>query len=118
MASSTAPSSQFDAPDFDSEADDTFPSAQLPLRQPVADVEEAVRTLEGYPPDELRRARKHHRRALEALRDNAYNALSGDTRKRLVRRFRTNLRILNKALDAADDSDADRTVGSSPQSTS
>jgi len=80
MAPSTAPSPQFDSPDFNSEADDTFPSARLPLSQPVADIEEAIHTLEGYPPAELRRARKHHRRALKALRDNAYNALSGDTR--------------------------------------
>lgn len=95
MASSASPSS------FNSSQSptDTFSSARFPLEGPVHDLEEAVDKLEQRPSDELRRARKHHRRALESLHNGAYDALSDRTRDQLVKRLHSNLQALNTALD-------------------
>jgi hypothetical protein len=97
-------------PEFDSShsrSGDAFASVQLPLEEPPSDYDKAVRKLKERPADELRQARKHHRRALKALRDGAYNALSEGTREQLVRRFHTNLKALNDALNTeAPDADA------------
>lgn len=60
--------------------------------------EAAVRTLRERDQDDLRRARRHHRRALEALKGGCYDALSDGTRERLVRRLTSDLEILNAAL--------------------
>jgi len=87
--------SQPDAPSID-----TFSSVRLPIETPASDCEEAVQKLRQHPTNELRRARKHHRRALKALRDDAYRALPNRTRDRLVCRFRENLTALNEALKA------------------
>jgi hypothetical protein len=85
---------------------DTFSSVRLPIETPPSDFEEAVQKLEQRPTDELRRARKHHRRALKALRDDAYGALPDATRDRLIRRFQENLTALNTALQT-DEPDAE-----------
>jgi len=77
---------------------DTFSSVRLPLETPPSDFEEAVQKLRQRPGDELRRARKHHRRALKALRDDGYEALPDSTRERLISRFQENLTALNEAL--------------------
>lgn len=81
-----------------SPSSDTFSSVRLPIETPPSDFEEAVQKLKQRPTDELRRARKHHRRALKALRDDAYGALPENTRDRLIRRFQENLTALNEAL--------------------
>ena len=62
--------------------------------------------LEARPPDELRQARTHHRRALEALRGGAYESLSTETRAQLVQRFHMNLKALNEALNDSDSADS------------
>lgn len=97
MASSATPPS---SPNSSYSSGDTFSSVRFPLEEPVSDLAEAVHKLEQRPSDQLRRARKHHRRALESLHNGAYDALSDRTRDRLVRRLHTNLEALNKALDA------------------
>lgn len=79
-------------------SNDTFSSVRLPIETPPSDFEEAVQKLKQRPSDELRRARKHHRRALKALRDDAYEALPENTRDRLISRFQENLTALNEAL--------------------
>lgn len=77
----------------------------FPLDEPVSDLEEAIEELQQCPPSELRRARKHHRRALKALRDGAYEALSDGTRDQLIERFQTNLEAMNEALSTIDEDD-------------
>lgn len=96
---SLAVSSQSDEASPDS--GDSFSPANLPLDRPASSFEEAVEQLQGRPEEELRRAQKHHRRALKALQDGAYEALSAETRDRLVHQFRSGLRALNQALDEA-----------------
>ncbi|MFB6273303.1 MAG: hypothetical protein ABEL51_10465 [Salinibacter sp.] len=78
--------------------DDSFASVQLPLDSRPSDLKQAVEALRQCPSEELRRARTHHRRALKALREGAYDALSEETRERLIQRFQTNLTALNEAL--------------------
>lgn len=73
-------------------------SVQFPLDEPVSDLEEAVPKLTECSEVELQRARKHHRRAVQALRDGAYGALSARTREQLLKRLRQNLEALNVAL--------------------
>jgi len=79
--------------------DDSFASVQLPLDSQPSDLEQAVEALRQRPSEELRRARRHHRRALKALREGAYDALPEETRERLIQRFQTNLTALNEALE-------------------
>lgn len=81
-------------------------SVQLPLDTSPKDFSEAVRKLKQRPTDELQRARKHHRRALKALRDDAYEALGDQTRTRLIERLQTNLTALNKALETVEPEEA------------
>jgi hypothetical protein len=76
----------------------TFSSVRLPIETPPSDFEDAVEKLRQRPTDELQRARKHHRRALKALRDDGYEALPDATRERLISRFQENLTALNEAL--------------------
>ena len=94
-----------------------FSSTPLPLTDRPSDYETLVEELEARPPDELRRARTHHRRALEALRGGAYESLSAETRAQLVQRFRINMKALNEALDEALD-DSDASADSSPRTSS
>jgi len=77
---------------------DTFSSVRLPIETPPSDFEDAIEKLRQRPTDELQRARKHHRRALKALRDDGYEALPDATRDRLIRRFQENLTALNEVL--------------------
>lgn len=113
MLTSTV-SSQSDEASPDSS--DSFSPAKLPLDHPASSLEEAVEELRRRPKDELQRARKHHRRALKALQDGAYEALSEETRERLTNQFRSGLRALNQALDeagASNNSDEDSSSSSS-----
>lgn len=80
---------------------DSFSSIQLPLETRPDDPEKTVQQLKQRPTDDLKRARKHHRRALRALQDGAYDALPEETRTQLIKRLRGNLRALNKALEAS-----------------
>jgi hypothetical protein len=82
-------------------------AVRMPIDEPVGDLDDAVRKLKQCSSTELRRARQHHRRALESLRQGGYSALSESTRDRLISRLRHNLKALNRALDVpASGSDA------------
>lgn len=94
---------------------DSFSSAGLPLADVPSDFDEAVEQLAQRPEDELTQARTHHRRALKALQDGAYDALSDETRERLTQQFRLSLHALNQALD---DTDAPEEDEPSPSSSS
>lgn len=100
-----------------SNSGDSFSPAHLPLDHPASSLEAAVEQLRCRPEEELRRARKHHRRALKALQDGAYEALSAETRDQLVHQFRSGLRALNQALDEAG-TPAPEEDASAPSSTS
>jgi len=106
--SSNSPSSSSDAPA------QRFSAVRMPIEVPVEDREQAVEELRRCSSTELRRARKHHRRALESLRTGGYSNLSDATRRRLADRLRTNLEVLNRALAPAssgDDASAGRPSG-------
>jgi hypothetical protein len=64
----------------------------------VDSLDDAVHALRQCDPAELRRARRHHRRALSALERGSYEALGDDTRAQLVNRLRTDLEALDRAL--------------------
>jgi hypothetical protein len=70
-------------------------------------------------PDDLKRARRHHRRALTALKGGCYDALGGKTRTQLIRRLTADLEAINRALkaeaggDGAADASADPPAGAS-----
>jgi hypothetical protein len=88
-------------------------AVRMPIEEPVDDFDEAVQKLKQCSSTELRRARQHHRRALESLRQGGYSALSNSTRDHLIGRLSRNLKALNYALDATasppetdDDSDS------------
>ncbi len=115
MHTSTVSSQSDDA--FLASSDSLSPS-RLPLDHPPSDMEEAVEQLRRRPEDELRRARTHHRRALKALQEGAYEALSAETRERLTRQFRSGLHALNRAIDETDAPERDEDTASSPSSTS
>lgn len=82
-----------------------FSAVRMPLEEPVDSFAEAVEKLQACSSTELRRARQHHRRALEALRDGGYSALSENTRNNLVSQLQSNLRALNQAIDATSGGD-------------
>jgi uncharacterized membrane protein YccC len=90
MISSASPSSASPQPT----------AASLPLDTRPDDLDELVRALRSCSPSDLRRARRHHRRALTALTDGCYDALSDETRRQLIRRLREDLTALNRALAA------------------
>ena len=96
---------------------DSLSSVQLPLEPVPSDLDEAVQELTERPEDELRQARKHHRRALKALREDTYEALPEETREQLVRRLQTNLTALNAALETKA-SDGESSASSRPSSSS
>lgn len=77
-------------------------SVQFPLEEPISEMEEAVQKLQQCETAELRRSRKYHRRAVQALQKGSYESLSESTRERLLKRFLTNLEALNKALGRTD----------------
>ena len=76
-------------------------AVRMPIETPVEETEEAVEQLRQCSSAELRRARTHHRRALEALRNGGYSNLSEPTRKRLTDQLRSNLDALNRALETS-----------------
>lgn len=78
---------------------------QLPLDTIPQDFEAAVAKLKQRDRDDLERARKHHRRALKALREGAYDTLPEETRDQLSKQLLTNLTALNEALDESNVSD-------------
>jgi len=98
------------SPASSSSASDAWPSdpcgdespVQLPLDTVPAEFEETVSKLRQRSRDELVRARKHHRRALKALREGAYDALPDETRDPLTEQLLTNLTALNEALEKPD----------------
>lgn len=73
-------------------------SVQFPLDEPVSDMGEAVEELKTCDTADIRRSRKYHRRAIQALRDDCYNSLSEKTRERLLKQLLVNLEALNKVL--------------------
>lgn len=75
-------------------------AVRMPLNEPADSMEEAVRDLMKRDPADLRRARRHHRRALAALRSGCYDAVGEDTRAQLVQRLRADLKALTRALQA------------------
>lgn len=82
-------------------------AASLPLTNRPDDPDELVHALCDCSPEDLRRARRHHRRALKALADGHYNALSDQTRRRLIERLRKDLTALNRALSSSSTSPTD-----------
>lgn len=72
----------------------------MPIDDTADSIEEAVSALRECSPEDLRRARRHHRRALEALQDGCYDALGDDTRGTLIQRLKADLTVLNRALDS------------------
>jgi hypothetical protein len=83
-----------------------FAAVRMPIEEPVDDLNDAVRKLRQCSSTELRRARRHHRRAIESLQQGGYNALSASTRDHLLNRLRRNLKALNHALDATTTSES------------
>ena len=79
---------------------------RLPLDLPVDDhaetFDQMMNQLQRCAPEDLRRARRHHRRALEALRNGCYEALCEDTRDQLIGRLQVDLDALNQALGDRD----------------
>lgn len=88
-------------PQSSSQLAERFTAVQMPIEGPVDDLDEAVQKLDKCSTTELRRARQHHRRALESLRTGGYTALSDKTRNQLVDHLQNNLTALNRALEAA-----------------
>lgn len=82
-----------------------FATVRMPIEEPIENVEDAVQKLQQCSSTELRRARQHHRRALESLRQGGYTALSESTKTRLIEHLRRNLKALNDALDPSSSSD-------------
>ena len=100
--------SSSDAPSTSPDPSQRLAAVRMPIEEPVDDFEDAVQKLRQCNSTELRRARQHHRRALESLQDGGYSALSEATRNHLADRLRTNLNALNHVLDAPSaDSPAD-----------
>lgn len=95
-----------------------FATVRLPIEEPVRDFEDAVAKLEQCDSTELRRARKHHRRALESLENGGYSCLSDATRAHLADRLRKNLSALNYVLDADPPVEPDGEPPSEPSSIS
>lgn len=82
-----------------------FATVRMPIEEPIENVEDAVQKLQQCSSTELRRARQHHRRALESLRQGGYTALSESTKTQLIEHLRKNLKALNDALDPSSSSD-------------
>jgi hypothetical protein len=74
----------------------------MPIDASTDDLENAVEKLKQCSATELHRARQHHRRALESLRNGGYTALSDATRAQLIDHLRDNLEALNLALEPDD----------------
>lgn len=77
-------------------------TVRIPIDDSVDSMADAVQQLKTCNPQDLRRARRHHRRALAALEDGSYETLADDTRSQLVTRLRTDLEALDRALNQLD----------------
>lgn len=86
----------------------------MPIEGPVDDLESAVQKLKCCSTTELRRARQHHRRALESLKNGGYTSLSESTRDDLITHLRQNVTALNRALESDSPSRSAGTTTSSP----
>jgi hypothetical protein len=86
---------------------------QLPLDTIPSEFEAAVAELKQRSRADLKRARKHHRRALTALEDGAYDALPDETRTQLTKQLHTSLAALNEALNEPDASEDESQTGPS-----
>lgn len=93
-----------------------FSAVRMPIEEPVENTDEAVAKLRQCDSTELRRARKHHRRALESLQNGGYSCLSDATRTHLAARLRNNLDALNQALDTSPAPAAPTTESSADES--
>lgn len=82
----------------------SFAAVRMPVEVSGDDLETAVRKLKQCSTTELHRARQHHRRAIESLKNGGYSALSESTRNRLTSHLQENLEALNLALDLNDTS--------------
>lgn len=88
-----------------------FTAVQMPIEEPVDDLDDAVEKLNTCSTTDLRRARQHHRRALESLRNGGYHALSDETRDQLVDHLQNNLRALNRALESTSENQQQTSSG-------
>jgi len=103
MNPTDTPSSQ--SPSSSRDASQRFAAVRMPIEEPVENFADAVQKLKQCHSTDLRRARQHHRRALESLQNGGYSGLSDATREHLVGRLRTNLKALNHVLDTASSSE-------------
>ncbi|PSQ95571.1 MAG: hypothetical protein BRD55_10055 [Bacteroidetes bacterium SW_9_63_38] len=94
------PSSSLDIPK-------RFAPLQLSIEEPVHNLDEAIVQLKQCDSTELRRARRHHRRALGSLRNGGYSGLSETTREHHSGRLRKNLDAPSHVLASPTDADAD-----------
>jgi len=91
-------------------------TVQIPVDDAVDSMADAVQQLKTCNPQDLRRARCHHRRALAALENGSYETLADDTRSELVTRLRADLEALDRALNQLDGPEASgRSDGSSSE---
>jgi hypothetical protein len=81
-------------------------AVQMPIEGSIDSIEAAVEKLLACDMSELRRARRHHRRALSALENGSYDTLSDPKRSELVRRLRIDLEALDRAIHQAGASSA------------
>jgi len=73
-------------------------AVRMPIDGDVDSIEAAVEKLLACDSNDLRRARRHHRRALSALENGSYDTLSDRKRSELVRRLRVDLEALDRAI--------------------
>ncbi len=73
-------------------------AVRMPIDGSADSVDAAVEKLLSCDRQELRRARRHHRRALAALENGSYETLSDSTRTDLIERLRRDLEALDRAL--------------------
>lgn len=105
MESSASSNSQSDVRSV--RVTDNGSSIGLPLETIPSEFEAAVRELKQRSRKDLQQARKHHRRALKALHEGAYDALPEETREQLTKQLHTNLKALNEALEDGTASDTE-----------
>ena len=87
-------------------------TVRMPIDDAVDSMADAVQQLKTRNPQDLRRARRHHRRALAALENGSYETLADDTRSQLVTRLRADLEALDRALNQLDGPGASSGPGS------
>jgi hypothetical protein len=93
-------------------------AVQMPIEGSTDSIEAAVEKLLACDISELRRARRHHRRALSALENGSYDTLSDPKRSELVRRLRSDLEALDRAINRTGSSSAPSAPGRSTAASS